>query len=317
MAKKISEMRVGSAVELNDIVPILDVSESNADKNTQVTVQQLTSHKANINSPSFTGIPTAPSAISGSNNQIATIGDVRTISVGKEGDEYIEGTKTFANDIYTDGTIVADSGISATKLQGVQISSSTPNDNQVLTFSGGLWQPSNFVNNSSSINNDILYHLKTSYQQMPLGQGVNHYLRLEWEDTVYDNLSNLATFNYGVFSPIQSGVYKFTVNIKANTNGLTNSTTRVQSSLYITDSSSVYSTFSQGYLIDNNTSIQAGEPISLAGVVYLPLLSNTQVSIHLNVYAEPSNSGDFYCQYGMIHIEKTNMPFSFSGSGGS
>lgn len=73
--KKVSDMNeLLSSPSEEDIIPILDVSETDVDKiNSRVTVDQLTGHKANKHSPTFTGAPKAPTPGGfNNNNKLAT-----------------------------------------------------------------------------------------------------------------------------------------------------------------------------------------------------------------------------------------------------
>jgi hypothetical protein len=120
---------------------------SDANKPVSTATQTALDLKAPLASPTLTGIPTAPTAASGTNTtQIATTAFVQTAISGlsSAGNSVLDATTSAKGIIQLAG----DLGNTATTprvvaLQGTSLSSTAPSTNQILRYNGTAWAPAN------------------------------------------------------------------------------------------------------------------------------------------------------------------------------
>ncbi len=100
--------------------------------------------KADLASPSFTGVPTAPTASSGTNTtQLATTQFVQSALASatvNDASTTAKGIIQLAGDL--SGTATSPS---VSKIQGISVSGLVPTTGQVLTYNGTIWVPTNGV----------------------------------------------------------------------------------------------------------------------------------------------------------------------------
>ncbi len=100
--------------------------------------------KADLASPSFTGVPTAPTASSGTNTtQLATTQFVQSALASatvNDASTTAKGIIQLAGDL--SGTAASPS---VSKIQGISVSGLVPTTGQVLTYNGTIWVPTNGV----------------------------------------------------------------------------------------------------------------------------------------------------------------------------
>ncbi len=105
-----------------------------------VALATTVSGKADIASPNFTGVPTAPTASSGTNTtQIATTAFVQGAIASATVNDATASSKgiiQLAGDL---GGTAASPAVS--KIQGISVSGITPTNGQVLAYNGSIWVP--------------------------------------------------------------------------------------------------------------------------------------------------------------------------------